>query len=156
MASPIEDVTSLPGQELSDQMGRNIGTIKEIYAADGDGDPMWVTVEASSTAFSERLVFVPLARIKEEDGEFRVPYSIQHIEGTPEVQAEDELWPPPCESRVVSRCPHAIALRFTRSDDAGRATCRQSLVANPMVGQLGSLRSDSVGCGRPRRHGFRA
>ena len=35
MTTPIEDVSSLPGQEISDQAENPIGEVKEIYAVDG-------------------------------------------------------------------------------------------------------------------------
>ena len=45
MTAPIEDVSSLPGKKVSDQEGSSIGKVKEIYATDGDGQPMWVEIE---------------------------------------------------------------------------------------------------------------
>jgi sporulation protein YlmC with PRC-barrel domain len=88
-ATPIEDVSSLPGKKVNDQQGREIGEICEIY--EQDGDPMWVTVKSSTGMASDRVVFIPLARLKEEDDEIRVPYSIQHIQESPETEPEDEL-----------------------------------------------------------------
>ena len=88
-ASPIEDVADLPGKSVFDQLGRKLGTACEIYAQ--DGEPMWVTVESSTGLTTNRLVFIPLARLKEEDGEIRVPYTAQHVNESPEVQADDEL-----------------------------------------------------------------
>jgi PRC-barrel domain len=89
MASPIEDVGSLPGKKITDQQGRDVGEICEIY--EQDGDPMWVTVKSSTGMASDRLVFIPLARLKEEDDEIRVPYSVQHIHDSPEAEPEGEL-----------------------------------------------------------------
>jgi hypothetical protein len=86
MTAPIEDVSSLPGKKISDQAENPIGEVKEIYAT--DGYPMWVAVEMSS-GFNKRTVFIPLARIKEEDGELRVPYSKQRIGEAPEVEGGD-------------------------------------------------------------------
>jgi hypothetical protein len=91
MTAPIEDVSSLPGQKLTDQEENTIGEIKEIYAIDGDGYPMWVTVEASFGMGNRRTVFIPLARIKDEDGTLRVPYSKGYIEQTPEVDSSDGI-----------------------------------------------------------------
>ena len=88
-ASPIEDVAALPGRTIFDQLGRKLGTACELYAQ--DGDPMWVTVESSTGLATGRLVFIPLARLKEEGGEIRVPYSAQHVHESPEVQASEEL-----------------------------------------------------------------
>lgn len=91
MASAIEDVSGLPGESVCDQDGMNIGKIKELYSA-GDGDAvMWVTVETSIGVGNKREVFVPLARLKHENGELRVPYSTQHIQSAPEVESGKEL-----------------------------------------------------------------
>jgi hypothetical protein len=88
-ARPIEDVGSLPGKKITDQQGRDVGEICEIY--EQDGDPMWVTVKSSTGMATDRVVFIPLARLKEENDELRVPYSIQHIQESPEADAEGEL-----------------------------------------------------------------
>jgi hypothetical protein len=86
MTTPIEDVTSLPGKKISDQAENPIGEVKEIYAT--DGFPMWVAVEMSSGLGKKRTVFIPLARIKDENGELRVPYSAQRIGEAPEVDGD--------------------------------------------------------------------
>jgi hypothetical protein len=89
MTAPIEDVSSLPGKKISDQAENPLGKVKEIYAT--DGYPMWVAVEMSSGLARKRTVFIPLARIKDEDGELRVPYSTQRIGDAPEVDDSDGI-----------------------------------------------------------------
>jgi len=91
MATPIEDPGSLPGKTLSDQMSRKIGTIKDLYTVHDDQTPMWVSVETTIGIADKRIVFVPIARMKEEDGEIRVPYTAQHVQEGPEIEPEDEL-----------------------------------------------------------------
>jgi sporulation protein YlmC with PRC-barrel domain len=91
MASAIEDVNSLPGETVCDQDGRRIGKVREIYAIGEGKDPMWVTVETSTGLGRSQLVFVPIARLKREQDEIRVPYSFQHIQSAPEIEAGDEL-----------------------------------------------------------------
>jgi sporulation protein YlmC with PRC-barrel domain len=91
MALAIEDVSSLPGETVSDQDGRKIGEVKEIYAVGEDQAPMWVTIESSTGLGRSRMVFVPLARIKNQNDEIRVPYSFDHIHDSPEVEPEDEV-----------------------------------------------------------------
>jgi sporulation protein YlmC with PRC-barrel domain len=91
MASAIEDVSSLPGETVSDQDGRKIGEVREIYAVGDDGTPMWVTIESSTGIGRSRRVFVPLARLKQQGDEIRVPYSYSHIQDAPEVEPGDEL-----------------------------------------------------------------
>jgi hypothetical protein len=89
VTAPIEDVSSLPGKKISDQTENPLGKVKEIYAT--DGYPMWVSVEMSSGLAKKRTVFIPLARIKDEDGELRVPYSTQRIGDAPEVDDSDGI-----------------------------------------------------------------
>jgi hypothetical protein len=91
MTAPITDVSSLPGEKITDQEENPIGKITEIFAIDGDGEPMWVAVEASFGLGDKRSVLIPLARIKDENGTLRVPYSKGHIENTPEVDVEDGI-----------------------------------------------------------------
>lgn len=89
MASVIEDVSSLPGETVHDQEGRKFGEIKEIYAVGGGETPMWVTVKTSMGIGRNRLVFIPIARLKQEDDEIRAPYSFQHLQESPEVEGEE-------------------------------------------------------------------
>lgn len=89
MTAPIEDVSSLPGKKIADQAENPVGKVKQIYAT--DGYPMWVSVEMSSGLAKKRTVFVPLARIKDEDGELRVPYSAQRIGDAPDVDDSDGI-----------------------------------------------------------------
>lgn len=91
MASAIEDVSSLPGETVHDQEGRKLGEVKEIYGVGGDDTPMWVTIETSTGVGRSRLVFVPIARLKQENDQVRTPYSFQHLQDSPEVEASDEL-----------------------------------------------------------------
>jgi sporulation protein YlmC with PRC-barrel domain len=91
MASAIEDVNELLGESVKDQDGRQIGKVKEIYTVGDENAPMWVTVELSTGIGRSKLVFVPIARLKEEGGEIRVPYSFRHVQESPDVEAADKL-----------------------------------------------------------------
>jgi hypothetical protein len=91
MASAIEDVSSLPGEAVSDQDGMEIGKIKRLYSIGEDNSVMWVTVETAVGIGNRRELFVPLARLKHEDDELRVPYSAEHIQAAPEIEAGEEL-----------------------------------------------------------------
>src|SRR5690348_12061210 len=91
MASAIEDVGKLPGETVCDQDGAKIGKVKRLYSSGEDGAVMWVTVEASLGIANKREVFVPLARLKQEHDELRVPYSARHVQSAPEIEAGDEL-----------------------------------------------------------------
>lgn len=91
MTAPIEDVSSLPGKKVSDQQGASIGKVKQIYAADGDGQPVWVAVEGSFGAGDKRTVLIPIARLKDEAGEIGVPYSKDRIGDAPDVDISDGI-----------------------------------------------------------------
>jgi hypothetical protein len=90
-AGPIEEPQELPGRMVFDQIGRKLGEVEQLYAPGGEGDPMWATVQTSIGMFRHRLVFVPLARLKEEGGEVQAPYSKQYVQGAPEVSPGDQL-----------------------------------------------------------------
>jgi sporulation protein YlmC with PRC-barrel domain len=90
VTAPIEDVSSLPGKKVSDQQGASIGKVKEIYEAEG-GHPMWVGIEASFGTREKRTVLIPLARLKDEDGNIAVPYSKDRIGDCPEVDISDGI-----------------------------------------------------------------
>jgi hypothetical protein len=89
MATSIEDPTKLPGETLRDQFGGKVGEVKQVFSV-GD-EPMWVTVEIETGIGRHRLVFVPLARLKYEHDQVRVPYTGQHLLDSPEVEADGEM-----------------------------------------------------------------
>ena len=91
MTAPIEDVSSLPGKKVSDQEGTSVGKVKEIYAAGGDGQPMWVEIEGSFGTRDKRTVLIPLARLKDENGDIGVPYSKDRIGDCPEVDTSEGI-----------------------------------------------------------------
>jgi hypothetical protein len=121
MTAPIEDVSSLPGQKVVDQEESTIGEVKEIYAIDGDGDPMWVTVEASFGSGDKRTVFIPLARLKVEDGALCVPYSKDHIGQAPEVDGSDGI-SPECDRKLRDHYGIDRGDQEGRSDNSSYAT----------------------------------
>jgi hypothetical protein len=90
MTAPIEDISSLPGKKITDQEEVPIGEVKEIFATE-DGFPMWVSVELSQGMSNNRTVFIPLARIKDENGDLRVPYSKNKIAESPEIDDSDGI-----------------------------------------------------------------
>ncbi len=90
MSSPV-DLDNIEGETLNDQDGRSIGKIKEVCGKDGDGEPMWVVVDASFGLMQKRVVIVPVARMKEEQDAILVPYSLKHVQASPEIEPSDEL-----------------------------------------------------------------
>jgi hypothetical protein len=121
MTAPISDVTSLPGKKVSDQEETPLGQIKEIYAHGGDGEPAWVTVEASFGMGNKKMIFIPLARLKEEDGNLLVPYSTDHLRNAPEIDAGDGI-SPQCERLLRDHYGIDRADQELRSDNESYAT----------------------------------
>jgi PRC-barrel domain len=91
MSESIEAPEDLTGKDVHDQLGRKLGEVKRLYAPGGDGDPMWAAVDMPEGMFKRRIVFIPLARLKDEDGAILTPYSKQYIDDAPEVELSDEL-----------------------------------------------------------------
>jgi PRC-barrel domain len=75
MALRIEDPGSLPGRKVVDQEGADLGCIKDVYGLGDDGDPMWVTIDSETGGMKgdNKLVFVPLARLREQGDDLSVP-----------------------------------------------------------------------------------
>ena len=121
MTAPIEDVSSLPGKKVSDQEETPIGEVKEIYAIGGDGDAMWVSVEAKFGIGDKRTVLIPLARLKDENGELRVPYSKDHIGNTPELDDAGEV-SPECDRALRDHYGIDRADQELRADNDSYAT----------------------------------
>ena len=90
MTEPIEDVGSLPGRKIVDQADNAVGKVTDVYAT-GDGYPMWVALDVSIGLAGKRTAFVPLARLKDEGGQVRVPYSKQRIAAAPAVGGGDVI-----------------------------------------------------------------
>jgi hypothetical protein len=87
----IEHPENLVGERVHDQDGRSLGEIEDIYGIGENGVPMWITLEISTGIGRKRRVFVPVARLKQEDGELRVPYSSRHLETAPDYDIADEV-----------------------------------------------------------------
>jgi hypothetical protein len=66
-------------------------------------------------------VFIPLARLKDEGGELRVPYSKDHISETPEVESEDGL-SEDCEAQLRAHYGIDRGDQELRSDNKSYAT----------------------------------
>lgn len=90
MATPIEEPEELAGADVYDQMGEQVGSVKRLYGAGGESPPSWVGIDVSTGMFGRQLVLVPLARLKHEDGQVRVPYSKQHLMDAPDPDADAE------------------------------------------------------------------
>ena len=122
MAGAVEDVSELPGKTVFDQVGQEIGEIKDIYAQGGDGHPTWVTVESKGGGLGEKqTVFIPLARLKTEGDEIGVPYSAEHVENCPEVENDEELSDED-ERKLLDHYGIDRADQEQRSDQRGYAT----------------------------------
>jgi sporulation protein YlmC with PRC-barrel domain len=121
VTAPIEDISSLPGKKVSDQQGGSIGEVKDIYATEGDGQPMWVAVEGSFGTTDKRIVLIPLARLKEEDGEIGVPYSKDRIGQAPEVDVDDGI-SAECDRQLRGHYGIGVGDQELRGDNKSYAT----------------------------------
>jgi hypothetical protein len=90
-AKIIQNPDQLRGESIYDQDGRDVGTINTVYGIGDDAVPMWVTVESSQGVSDKRTLFIPVARIKQEDDRLRVPYSVAHLQEAPEVEEGEEV-----------------------------------------------------------------
>ena len=52
---------------------------------------MWVAVELSEGMSKKRTAFIPLARLKDENGDLRVPYSKNKIADSPEIDDSEGI-----------------------------------------------------------------
>ncbi len=120
MTAPIEDVSSLPGKKISDQEENPIGEVKDVYATE-DGFPMWVSVEMSQGMNKKRTVYIPLARIKDEDGDLRVPYSKDKIAESPEIDDSDGI-SEECDFQLRGYYGIGVGDQEMWSDNKGYAT----------------------------------
>jgi sporulation protein YlmC with PRC-barrel domain len=96
MALRIEDMSSLPGRKVLDQEGESVGEIKDVYGIGDESEPMWVAIDTAAgdrigEETEEKVVVVPLARLRDDGDELSVPYSIGHVEDAPDVDAGDEI-----------------------------------------------------------------
>jgi len=91
MAAPIENPAQLRGRKLHDQDGASVGEVIALYGLGEEREPMWAAVQSSLSAAQRRVLLVPLARLKEEDGQLRAPYSKRHLHESPQVSPGDEL-----------------------------------------------------------------
>ena len=96
MAAPIEDLRDLAGKEVAAQELNPFGKVKEIFTMADGGHPSWVAIEASFGMGDKRILVVPLARMKEEEGELCVPYSKKRLRDSPSIDEGDRI-SPECE-----------------------------------------------------------
>jgi hypothetical protein len=91
MADPVEEPDQLTGADVYNQLGEPVGSVGRLYGSGDDRPPSWVGVQVRTGMFGGRLVLVPLARLKQEDGQIRVPYDTQHLLDAPQIDADGGL-----------------------------------------------------------------
>lgn len=96
MTLRVEDVSSLPGSQVFDQEGEELGEITDVYGLGEGEEPMWVAIQTSEGEEGEdsgegKVVVIPLARLRQEGDDLSVPYSSDHVKDAPDVEAEDEI-----------------------------------------------------------------
>ncbi|HEX5540167.1 MAG TPA: PRC and DUF2382 domain-containing protein [Micromonospora sp.] len=89
-----ETIATLYGSEVYDRNENKIGKIGQVYAAEEEGQPAWVSVRTGW--FGERESLVPIAGARwEGDQNLRVPYDKAQIKAAPhiDVKANEPIEP---------------------------------------------------------------
>ncbi|HEX5596551.1 MAG TPA: PRC and DUF2382 domain-containing protein [Micromonosporaceae bacterium] len=82
-----ETIATLYGSEVYDRNNERIGQIGQVYAAEQEGQPAWVSVRTGW--FGERESLVPIAGAEwEGDQRLRVPYDKSQIKAAPHVDVK--------------------------------------------------------------------
>ncbi|WP_240720992.1 PRC-barrel domain-containing protein [Pseudarthrobacter sp. NamE2] len=86
----IEDLLNRNGNVIGSD-GEKIGSIGQLYADDDTGEPTWVTVKTGLFGTSQSFVPVEGAHTQGED--LVVPYTKEHVNDAPRVDADGHLTP---------------------------------------------------------------
>jgi uncharacterized protein (TIGR02271 family) len=90
MSAPsIETAQSWQGRPMVDPAGDELGTIDAIYLDDQTGQPEWATV--TSSLFTAKIAFVPLAQAQDIGDSVQVPYDKQQVTDAPSPSADGQL-----------------------------------------------------------------
>jgi len=89
MTTDTAQLSEWIGREVLDSDGDKIGKIADIYADETTGRPEWLAVTTSW--FSGRVSFVPLANARPEAGGVRVPFDKSQVKGAPHADADGVL-----------------------------------------------------------------
>jgi PRC-barrel domain protein len=88
-AFDLDDIPNWRGRDLTDQSGRPVGVITDIYVDDATGRPEWAGVK--SGLFSHRETFVPLSQASPHGMRVQVPYSQSQIHEAPTIDPGGHL-----------------------------------------------------------------
>jgi sporulation protein YlmC with PRC-barrel domain len=69
---------------IFDISGDRIGSVTDVYVDEGTGQPEWLLLD---TGFFARGIHVPAHRLEPHEGGYRLPYTKDVIESSPEVDA---------------------------------------------------------------------
>jgi hypothetical protein len=69
---------------IFDISGDRIGSVTDVYVDEGTGQPEWLLLD---TGFFARGIHVPAHRLEPHVGGYRLPYTKDVIESSPEVDA---------------------------------------------------------------------
>jgi hypothetical protein len=72
-----------------DRHGEKLGSLTEIYLDSQDSRPAWAGVKRGLLGGGETIV--PLRGVEEADGDLRLPYEREHVEGAPDIDPEVQL-----------------------------------------------------------------
>jgi uncharacterized protein (TIGR02271 family) len=83
------DIDALSNATVQDRDGDRLGTVKQVYVADGGGRPLFVTVHTG--LFGHKESFVPLQDADFSGGVLRVAYDKDTVKGAPSVDADGAI-----------------------------------------------------------------
>jgi uncharacterized protein (TIGR02271 family) len=144
----LDDLQRAQGAPVYDDAGDRIGKVDEIFFDDATKRPEWIGVGTGFLGTKRVLVPVEGATLA-ADG-LRVPYSKEHVKGSPDVHG-DEL-PPPVERELREHYALAAARAEltlaeeelaigTREVEAGRVRLRKWVETEPVAVDV-SLRTE--------------
>jgi hypothetical protein len=82
-----EALIEAQGTDVVDQDGERIGTVEDVYYDETGGHPAWIGVGTGLLGTKRRAVPVDGAQL--EDDALRVPFTKEHVKGSPEVEGDE-------------------------------------------------------------------
>ena len=80
--------SELVGASVRSSEGEKLGKIGHIFLDDRSGQPEWVTVRTG--LFGQRESFLPLAQVRLDGTDARVPYDRKTVTGAPNIDIDSE------------------------------------------------------------------
>jgi len=108
----VDTVLGWRGRTVRDRQGEKLGKLGDLYL-DGDDRPAYAGV--TTGLFASRESIVPLAGVREDDGDLHVPYDAELVHGAPNIEPGAVLSPE--EEDTLARHYGAQTARDLGTDD---------------------------------------